>query len=105
MEKRQASSENKTRRVIISVFLLRSRITLGFCNVAAAYGENGTEVKDIAILFATAYYLGHSSGFGASCGRCIYRKIRLRRQWVLFAQTGMAVSLGGLLVIDATIGG
>ena len=39
---------------------------MGFASVAfAAYlVENGTEVKDIAILFATVAYLGHSSGFG-----------------------------------------
>ena len=101
-------TENKTPESDYSLYsLLRSRITLGFASVAfAAYlVENGTEVKDIAILFATvALPWTFKWIWGPVVDAVFIERFGPRRQWVLFAQTGMAPSLGGLLVIDSTIG-
>ena len=63
------------------------------------------EVKDIAILFATvALPWTFKWIWGPVVDAVFIERFGPRRQWVLFAQTGMAVSLGGLLVIDSTIG-
>ena len=101
-------TENKTRRVItLCILYFAQGLPWGFASVAfAAYlVENGTEVKDIAILFATvALPWTFKWIWGPVVDAVFIERFGPRRQWVLFAQTGMAVSLGGLLVIDATIG-
>ena len=101
-------TENKTRRVItLCILYFAQGLPWGFASVAfAAYlVENGTEVKDIAILFATvALPWTFKWIWGPVVDSVFIERFGPRRQWVLFAQTGMAVSLGGLLVIDATIG-
>ena len=101
-------TENKTRRVItLCILYFAQGLPWGFASVAfAAYlVENGTEVKDIAILFATvALPWTFKWIWGPVVDAVFVERFGPRRQWVLFAQTGMAVSLGGLLVIDATIG-
>ncbi|MEL0267922.1 MAG: MFS transporter [Euryarchaeota archaeon] len=101
-------TENKTRRVItLCILYFAQGLPWGFASVAfAAYlVENGTEVKDIAILFATvALPWTFKWIWGPVVDAVFIKRFGPRRQWVLFAQTGMAVSLGGLLVIDATIG-
>ena len=101
-------TENKTRRVItLCILYFAQGLPWGFASVAfAAYlVENGTEVKDIAILFATvALPWTFKWIWGPVVDAVFIERFGPRRQWVLFAQTGMAVSLGGLLFIDATIG-
>ena len=101
-------TENKTRRVItLCILYFAQGLPWGFASVAfAAYlVENGTEVKDIAILFATvALPWTFKWIWGPVVDAVFIERFGPRRQWVLFAQTGMAVSLGGLLIIDATIG-
>ena len=101
-------TENKTRRVItLCILYFAQGLPWGFASVAfAAYlVENGTEVKDIAILFATvALPWTFKWIWGPVVDAVFIERFGPRRQWVLFAQTGMAVSLGGLLVIDSTIG-
>jgi len=101
-------TENKTRRVItLCILYFAQGLPWGFASVAfAAYlVENGTEVKDIAILFATvALPWTFKWIWGPVVDAVFIERFGPRRQWVLFAQTGMALSLGGLLVIDSTIG-
>ena len=96
-------TENKTRRVItLCILYFAQGLPWGFASVAfAAYlVENGTEVKDIAILFATvALPWTFKWIWGPVVDAVFIERFGPRRQWVLFAQTGMAVSLGGLLVI------
>ena len=102
-------TENKTRRVItLCILYFAQGLPWGFASVAfAAYlVENGTEVKDIAILFATvALPWTFKWIWGPVVDAVFIERFGPRRQWVLFAQTGMAGCPGGLLGFESTIWG
>ena len=75
----------------------------GFASVtfAAYLVDNGTPVEDIAILFATvALPWTFKWIWGPVVDAVFIEKYGPRRQWVLFAQAGMALTLGSLIFVD-----
>jgi MFS family permease len=75
----------------------------GFASVtfAAYLIDNGTPVEDIAILFATvALPWTFKWIWGPVVDAIFIEKYGPRRQWVLFAQAGMALTLGSLILVD-----
>ena len=75
----------------------------GFASVtfAAYLIDNGTPVEDIAILFATvALPWTFKWIWGPVVDALFIEKYGPRRQWVLFAQAGMALTLGSLILVD-----
>ena len=94
---------NKTRRVItLCILYFAQGLPGGFAGVtfAAYLVKNGTPIQDIAILYATvALPWTFKWIWGPVVDSVFIEKFGPRRQWVLFAQTGMALTLGGLLLI------
>lgn len=99
-----ALTENKTRRIItLCILYFAQGLPWGFASVAfAAYlVKNGIPIGDLAILFATvALPWTFKWIWGPVVDAVFIERFGPRRQWVLFAQTGMALSLGSLLFVD-----
>ena len=99
-----ALTENKTRRVVtLCLMYFAQGLPWGFASVtfAAYLTANGTTVEEIAILFATvALPWTFKWIWGPVVDAVFIEKYGPRRQWVLFAQTGMALTLGSLIFVD-----
>ena len=99
-----ALTENTTRRVVtLCVMYFAQGLPWGFATVtfAAYLIDNGTPVEDIAVLFATvALPWTFKWIWGPVVDSIFIEKYGPRRQWVLFAQTGMALTLGSLFFVD-----
>ncbi|MDA7555827.1 MFS transporter [Euryarchaeota archaeon] len=99
-----ALTENKTRRVVtLCLMYFAQGLPWGFASVtfAAYLIDNGTPVEDIAILFATvALPWTFKWIWGPVVDAIFIEKYGPRRQWVLFAQAGMALTLGSLILVD-----
>jgi len=99
----EALSENKASRTIaLCILYVAQGLPSGFANVAfvAFLVTNGIEVEQIALLFATVY-LPWTFKFiwGPVIDMVTFPKYGVRRPWVLFAETGMIVSLAALLIV------
>ena len=96
-----ALTVNKTRRVVtLCLMYFAQGLPWGFASVtfAAYLIDNGTPVEDIAILFATvALPWTFKWIWGPVVDAIFIEKYGPRRQWVLFAQAGMALTLGSLI--------
>ena len=99
-----ALTENRTRRVVtLCLMYFAQGLPWGFASVtfAAYLIDNGTPVEDIAILFATvALPWTFKWIWGPVVDAIFIEKYGPRRQWVLFAQAGMALTLGSLILVD-----
>ena len=99
-----ALTENKTRRVVtLCLMYFAQGLPWGFASVtfAAYLTANGTSVEEIAILFATvALPWTFKWIWGPVVDALFIERYGPRRQWVLFAQTGMALTLGSLIFVD-----
>ncbi len=99
-----ALTVNKTRRVVtLCIMYFAQGLPWGFASVtfAAYLIDNGTPVEDIAILFATvALPWTFKWIWGPVVDAIFIEKYGPRRQWVLFAQAGMALTLGSLILVD-----
>ena len=99
-----ALTENKTRRVVtLCLMYFAQGLPWGFASVtfAAYLTANGTTVEEIAILFATvALPWTFKWIWGPVVDALFIERYGPRRQWVLFAQTGMALTLGSLIFVD-----
>ena len=99
-----ALTVNKTRRVVtLCLMYFAQGLPWGFASVtfAAYLIDNGTSVEDIAILFATvALPWTFKWIWGPVVDAVFIEKYGPRRQWVLFAQAGMALTLGSLILVD-----
>ena len=99
-----ALTENKTRRVVtLCLMYFAQGLPWGFASVtfAAYLTANGTTVEEIAILFATvALPWTFKWIWGPVVDAVFIERYGPRRQWVLFAQTGMALTLGSLIFVD-----
>mgnify|MGYP001158667837 FL=1 len=99
-----ALTVNKTRRVVtLCLMYFAQGLPWGFASVtfAAYLIDNGTPVEDIAILFATvALPWTFKWIWGPVVDAIFIEKYGPRRQWVLFAQAGMALTLGSLILVD-----
>ena len=99
-----ALTENKTRRVVtLCLMYFAQGLPWGFASVtfAAYLTANGTTVEEIAILFATvALPWTFKWIWGPVVDAVFIERYGQRRQWVLFAQTGMALTLGSLIFVD-----
>ena len=99
-----ALTENKTRRVVtLCLMYFAQGLPWGFASItfAAYLVDNGTPVEDIAILFATvALPWTFKWIWGPVVDAVFIEKYGPRRQWVLFAQVGMALTLGSLIFVD-----
>lgn len=99
----EALTENKASRTIaLCILYVAQGLPSGFANVAfvAFLVTNGIEVEQIALLFATVY-LPWTFKFiwGPVIDMVTFPKYGVRRPWVLFAETGMIVSLAALLIV------
>ena len=98
-----ALTENKTRRVVtLCIMYFAQGLPWGFASVtfAAYLVKNGTPIGDIAMLFATvALPWTFKWIWGPVVDAVFIERFGPRRQWVLFAQTGMALTLGSLILI------
>jgi len=99
----EALSENKASRTIaLCILYVAQGLPSGFANVAfvAFLVTNGIAVEQIALLFATVY-LPWTFKFiwGPVIDMVTFPKYGIRRPWVLFAETGMIVSLATLLIV------
>ena len=107
MEKSWASTENKTRRVITLCILYFAQGLLQFCKCCfrGLFGRKWNRSQGYRnSIRHCSIALDIRRIWGPVVDAVFIKRFGPRRQWVLFAQTGMAVSLGGLLVIDSTIG-
>ena len=99
-----ALTVNKTRRVVtLCLMYFAQGLPWGFASVtfAAYLIDIGTSVEDIAILFATvALPWTFKWIWGPVVDAVFIEKYGPRRQWVLFAQAGMALTLGSLILVD-----
>ena len=99
-----ALTVNKTRRVVtLCLMYFAQGLPWGFASVtfAAYLIDNGTPVEDIAILFATvALPWTFKWIWGPVVDAIFIERYGPRRQWVLFAQAGMALTLGSLILVD-----
>jgi MFS family permease len=99
-----ALTANKTRRVVtLCLMYFAQGLPWGFASVtfAAYLIDNGTPVEDIAILFATvALPWTFKWIWGPVVDAIFIERYGPRRQWVLFAQAGMALTLGSLILVD-----
>ena len=106
-----ALTENKTRRVVtLCIMYFAQGLPWGFASVtfAAYLTANAPPDQDpletvtmIATLFATvALPWTFKWIWGPVVDAVFIEKYGPRRQWVLFAQTGMALTLGSLIFVD-----
>jgi len=98
-----ALTESKMRRYVsLCVLYVAQGLPSGFANVAfvAFLVTNGIAVEQIAILFATVY-LPWTFKFiwGPVIDMIRFPQFGIRRPWILFAETGMIVSLATLLFV------
>jgi len=95
---------NQTRRIVtLCIMYFAQGLPWGFASVvfAAYLVDNGTSTVEIATLFATvALPWTFKWIWGPVVDAVFIEKYGPRRQWILFAQTGMALSLGSLLFIS-----
>ncbi len=98
-----AITENPIKRVLTLCLLYFAQgLPYGFASVtfAAYLVANGVSVADLAILFATvALPWTFKWIWGPLVDSLYIEKYGPRRQWILFAQTGMALTLGSLLLV------
>jgi MFS family permease len=98
-----ALTESKMRRYVsLCVLYVAQGLPSGFANVAfvAFLVTNGIAVEQIAILFATVY-LPWTFKFiwGPVIDMIRFPQFGIRRPWILFAETGMIISLATLLFV------
>jgi len=95
--------DNQFRRYVsLCVLYVAQGLPAGFTSVAfvAYLVDNGTEPDKIAILFATiALPWTFKFIWGPVIDLIVIPKYGIRRPWILFAQTGMIISLATLLLI------
>ena len=98
-----ALTVNKTRRIVTLCLLYFAQgLPWGFASVtfAAYLVKNGTPIGDIALLFGTiALPWTFKWIWGPIVDSVFIERFGPRRQWILFAQTGMALTLGSLILI------
>ena len=99
----EALTENKASRTIsLCILYVAQGLPSCFANVAfvAFLVTNGIEVEQIALLFATVY-LPWTFKFiwGPVIDMVTFPRYGVRRPWVLFAETGMIISLATLLIV------
>jgi len=99
----EALTENKASRTIsLCILYVAQGLPSGFANVAfvAFLVTNGIAVEQIALLFATVY-LPWTFKFiwGPVIDMVTFPQYGIRRPWVLFAETGMIISLATLLMV------
>jgi len=99
-----ALTESKMRRYVsLCILYVAQGLPSGFANVAfvAFLVTNGIAVEQIAILFATVY-LPWTFKFiwGPVIDMIRFPQFGIRRPWVLFAETGMIISLATLLFVS-----
>ena len=96
--------DNQFRRYVsLSILYFAQGIPAGFTSVTflAYLSLNGTPPGELAALMvAISLPWTFKWIWGPVIDMIRFPKYGLRRPWILFAQTGMAVSLGGLLFID-----
>ena len=99
----QSLTENRLRRMVsLCVLYFAQGLPWGFASVAfAAYlADNGLTPQEIAILFATiALPWTFKWIWGPVIDTVNMPQFGSRRLWIIFAQFGMAVSIGTLLLI------
>ena len=98
-----ALTESKMRRYVsLCVLYVAQGLPSGFANVAfvAFLVTNGIAIEQIAILFATVY-LPWTFKFiwGPVIDMIRFPQFGIRRPWILFAETGMIISLATLLFV------
>jgi MFS family permease len=102
-----ALTENKTRRIVTLCLLYFAQgLPWGFASVTffAYLTANGTPPGELALLFATiALPWTFKWIWGPVVDAIFIEKYGPRRQWILFAQTGMALSLGSLLLVKGDL--
>ncbi len=103
VEDGESLAENKVRRYVsLSILYVAQGLPSGFANVAfvAFLVTNGIAIEQIAILFATVY-LPWTFKFiwGPVIDMMRFPQFGIRRPWILFAETGMIVSLATLLFV------
>ncbi len=96
-------SDNRSSRVVaLCILYVAQGLPSGFANVAfvAFLVTNGIAIDQIAILFATVY-LPWTFKFlwGPVIDMVRFPQFGIRRPWILFAETGMIVSLAALLFV------
>ena len=98
-----AITENPVKRVLTLCLLYFAQgLPSGFAGVtfAAYLVANGVSVPEIAILFATVSLPWTFKWIWGPLVDAVYiKKYGPRRQWIVFAQTGMALTLGSLLLV------
>ena len=99
----EAMSENKSSRTItLCILYVAQGLPSGFANVAfvAFLVINGITPTQVALLFATVY-LPWTFKFiwGPVIDMIKFPRYGVRRPWILFAETGMIISLATLLFI------
>ena len=99
----EAMSENKSSRTItLCILYVAQGLPSGFANVAfvAFLVINGITPTQVALLFATVY-LPWTFKFiwGPVIDMVKFPRYGVRRPWILFAETGMIISLATLLFI------
>ena len=96
--------DNQFRRYVsLSVLYFAQGIPAGFTGITflAYLSEAGTTPGEIAgIMVAITLPWTFKWVWGPVVDMIQFPKYGLRRPWILFAQTGMVISLGGLLFID-----
>ena len=96
-------TDNSVKRVLtLCVLYFAQGLPSGFAGVtfAAYLVSNGVSVPEIAILFATVSLPWTFKWIWGPLVDSVYvERYGPRRQWILFAQTGMAISLGSLLLV------
>ena len=103
VEDGESLAENKVRRYVsLSILYVAQGLPSGFAGVAfvAFLVTNGIPVEQIAILFATIY-LPWTFKFiwGPVIDMIRFPQFGIRRPWILFAETGMIISLATLLFV------
>ena len=103
VEDGESLAENKVRRYVsLSILYVAQGLPSGFAGVAfvAFLVTNGIPVEQIAILFATVY-LPWTFKFiwGPVIDMIRFPQFGIRRPWILFAETGMIISLSTLLFV------
>ena len=103
VEDGESLAENKVRRYVsLSILYVAQGLPSGFAGVAfvAFLVTNGIPVEQIAILFATIY-LPWTFKFiwGPVIDMIRFPQFGIRRPWILFAETGMIISLSTLLFV------
>ena len=98
-----AITENPVKRVLTLCLLYFAQgLPYGFASVtfAAYLVANGVSVAELAILFATVSLPWTFKWIWGPLVDSLYiERFGPRRQWIIFAQTGMALTLGSLLLV------